>query len=182
MIAKRRVYATLVDHMTPPMIVSDLYGTFSEMESDIHNYFQLSEQSPQRAAELKEKILENAQQNNLVDIEAEDVDISQLYTSLTEMKGSMMTKGVHVIGKPLINDELVDYVLGIVRFDRGETVSLQSSLSAGHGISWDELRENPSRILETGEIAGILCDQINETARNLLEDVLIKKMPVKKGG
>jgi cobaltochelatase CobN len=180
MIAKRRVYATLVDHMTPPMIVSDLYGTFSEMESDIHNYFQLSEQSPQRAAELKEKILENAQQNNLVDIEAEDVDISQLYTSLTEMKGSMMTKGVHVIGKPLINDELVDYVLGIVRFDRGETVSLQSSLSAGHGISWDKLRENPSRILESGEIAGILCDQINETARNLLEDVLIKKMPVKK--
>ncbi|MFC1591309.1 magnesium chelatase subunit H [Thermodesulfobacteriota bacterium] len=180
MIAKRRVYATLVDHMTPPMIVSDLYGTFSEMETDIHNYFHLSDQSPQRAAELKTKILENAQQNNLVDIEAEDVDISQLYTALTEMKGSMMTKGVHVIGKPFLGDELVDYVLGIVRFDRGETVSLQSSLSQGYGISWDELRENPSRVLDGGAVAGILCDRINESARNLLEDVLIKKLAVKK--
>ncbi len=180
MIAKRRVYATMVDHMTPPMIVSDLYGTFAEMESDIHNYFHLSDQSPQRAAELKSKILEDAQQNNLVDIEADDVDISQLYTSLTEMKGSMMTKGVHVIGKPFLGDELVDYVLGIVRFDRGEVVSLQSSMAGVYGNTWDELRENPSRILEGGQIAGVLCDRINNSAREIIEDLLINKIPVKK--
>jgi cobaltochelatase CobN len=180
MIAKRRTYATLVDHMTPPMIVSDLYGAFSEMETDIHNYFHLRDQSPVRARETKEKILENAKQNNLVDIEAEDADISQLYNALSEMKGSMMTKGVHVMGKPLSGDELVDYVLGIVRFDRGEMVSLQGSLAQGYGISWDELRENPSRILDSGEVAGILCERINDQARDLLADLLVKKQTVKK--
>ncbi len=180
MIAKRRTYAALVDYMTPPMIVSDLYGAFSEMETDIHNYYHFKEQSPARAKELKEKLLNDAKENNLLDVEAEDVDVSRLYNTLNEMKGSMMTKGVHVMGRPLAGDELVDYVLGIVRFDRGELLSLHTSLALVHGIDWDEARQNPSKILTTGQITGVLCEQINSQARCLLEDVLVKKQAPKK--
>jgi len=180
MIAKRRSYATLVDYMTPPMIVSDLYGTFAEMETDIHNYFHFKDQSPARARELKEKILNDARENNLVDIEAEDVDINRLYNSLSDMKGSMMTKGVHVLGEPLAGDELVDYILGIVRFDRGELASLHKSISSGYGLDWDDARTNPSKILKTGEVTGVVCEQINAQARALLDETLVKKQPVKK--
>jgi cobaltochelatase CobN len=180
MIAKRRTYAALVDYMTPPMIVSDLYGTFAEMETDIHNYYHFREQSPARAKELKEKILNDAKENNLVDIEAEDVDISGLYNDLSEMKGSMMTKGVHVMGRSLTGDELVDYVLGVVRFDRGELSSVHKSLALGYGLDWDEIRKNPSKIVEGGKVAGVLCDQINQEARDLLAEVLIHKPPIKK--
>ena len=180
MIAKRRSYATLVDYMTPPMIVSDLYGTFAEMETDIHNYFYFKDQSPARARELKEKILNDARENNLVDIEAKDVDINSLYNSLSDMKGSMMTKGVHVLGEPLAGDELVDYILGIVRFDRGELASLHKSIASGYGLDWDDARTNPSKILKTGEVTGVVCEQINAQARALLEETLVKKQPVKK--
>ena len=180
MIAKRRTYAALVDYMTPPMIVSDLYGTFAEMETDIHNYYHFKEQSPVRAKTLKEKILNDAKENNLVDIEAEDVDINMLYNNLSEMKGSMMTKGVHVMGRPLKDDELVDYVLGIVRFDRGEISSVHKSLALSHGLDWDETRKNPSKIVEGGKVAGVICDQINQEARDLLAEILMKKSPIKK--
>lgn len=180
MIAKRRTYAALVDYMTPPMIVSDLYGTFAEMETDIHNYYHFKEQSPVRAKTLKEKILNDAKENNLVDIEAEDVDINTLYNNLSEMKGSMMTKGVHVMGRPLKDDELVDYVLGIVRFDRGEISSVHKSLALSHGLDWDEIRKNPSKIVEGGKVAGVICDQINQEARDLLAEILMKKSPIKK--
>ena len=180
MIAKRRTYAALVDYMTPPMIVSDLYGTFAEMETDIHNYYHFKEQSPVRAKTLKEKILNDAKENNLVDIEAEDVDINTLYNNLSEMKGSMMTKGVHVMGRPLKDDELVDYVLGIVRFDRGEISSVHKSLALSHGLDWDEARKNPSKIMEGGKVSGVICDQINQEARDLLAEILMKKSPIKK--
>ena len=180
MIAKRRTYAALVDYMTPPMIVSDLYGTFAEMETDIHNYYHFKEQSPARAKELKEKILNDAKENNLVDIEAEDVDINKLYNDLSEMKGSMMTKGVHVMGRSLTGDELVDYVLGIVRFDRGELSSVQKSLALGFGLDWDDARQNPSRVIKGGKVTGVICDQINKEARDLLSEILIGKSPVKK--
>ncbi|MBW1838331.1 MAG: magnesium chelatase subunit H [Deltaproteobacteria bacterium] len=180
MIAKRRTYAALVDYMTPPMIVSDLYGTFAEMETDIHNYYNLKEQSPVRAKELKEKILNDAKENNLVDIEAEDVDLNKLYNDLSEMKGSMMTKGVHVMGRALTDDELVDYVLGIVRFDRGEISSVHKSLSLSYGFDWDEIRKNPSKIMKGGKVAGVICDQINQESRDLLSEVLVQKSPIKK--
>jgi len=180
MIAKRRTYAALVDYMTPPMIVSDLYGSFAEMETDIHNYYHFKEQSPARAKELKEKILNDAKENNLVDIEAESVDINKLYSDLSEMKGSMMTKGVHVMGRSLTGDELVDYVLGIVRFDRGEISSVHKSLALGYGLDWDDVRQNPSKVLKDGKIVGVICERINQEARNLLSEILIGKSPVKK--
>ncbi len=180
MLAKRRTYAALVDYMTPPMMVSDLYGTFAEMETDIHNYYHFVKQSPARAKELKEKILNDAKENNLIDIEAEDVDINKLYNDLSEMKGSMMTKGVHVMGKSLAGDELVDYVLGIVRFDRGEISSLHKSLASNHGLDWEDIRKNPSKVVNGRQLAGVVCDQINQEARSLLSEILISKSPVKK--
>jgi len=180
MIAKRRSYAAIVDYMTPPMIVSDLYGTFAEMEAEIHNYYHFREQSPARARELKEKILSDAKANNLVDVEAEDVDISRLYNSLSEMKGSMMSKGVHVMGSPLAGEDLVNYVLGIVRFDRGELTSLNKLLARGYGLDWDDAVKNPSRITEDGKVTGVICDQVNRDAFSLLDEILVKKQSIKK--
>lgn len=180
MIAKRRSYAVLVSYMTPPMIVSDLYGKFAELETDIHNYYYMQEQSPAQATALKQNIIEKAKENNLIDIEAQDLDINSLYTSLNEMKGSMMTKGVHVMGRPLQGEELVDYVLGIVRFDRDEIASLQRSLCSGYGVDWDEARQNPSRVLSNGKLLGLLSDEVNAQARALLLDVLTNKCSIKK--
>jgi cobaltochelatase CobN len=180
MIAKRRSYAVLVSYMTPPMIVSDLYGKFAELETDIHNYYYMQEQSPAQATALTQGILEKAKENNLIDIEAQDLDINSLYTSLNEMKGSMMTKGVHVMGRSLTGDELVDYVLGIVRFDRGDIHSLHRSLCSGYGVDWDEARQNPSRIMKDGKVLGVLCDEINAQARALLCDVVKEKADIKK--
>ena len=180
MIAKRRSYAALVDYMTPPMIVSDLYGNFAQMETDIHSYYQLESQSPVRAKALKEKLLNDAKESNLIDIEAPDLDINKLYNDLSEMKGSMMTKGVHVMGTSLTGDELVDYVLGIVRFDRGELSSLHTSLALGYGLDWEETRKNPSKVLKGGKLAGIICDQVNQEARSLLVEILVNKSPIKK--
>jgi len=179
MIAKRRSYGLLVDHMTPPMIVSDLYGKFSEMETDIHNYYHFKEQSPARAEKLKQKIVEDAKENNLIDIESEDADISSLYNSLNEMKGSLMTKGLHVMGRSLQGDDLVEYVLGIVRFERGELSSLHQCLALGHGLDWDEARKNPSKITKSGKIMGVVCDEINAQARELIETLLVGKSTIK---
>jgi cobaltochelatase CobN len=179
-IAKRRSYATTVDYMIPPMMISDLYGTYAEMEAEINSYYQQKRQSPVRAKAIEEKLLEMAKEANLIDIEAEDLDVNKLYHSLNEMKGSMMTKGVHVLGRPLSGDELTDFIFGIVRFDRGEMVSLHRSLAAAYGIDWDTARQNPSHVGKDGKVMGVVCEEINEKARAILADVLEKGTPLKK--
>jgi len=179
-IAKRRTYATTVDYMTPPMIISDLYGKFAELERDIHNYFQQKSQSHAQAKALKENILEKAKEANMVDIEAQDLDINRLYDSLIEMKGNLMTKGVHVLGDSLKGDELIDYVLGIVRFDRGEMVSLHKMIAAGKGIDWDSARTSPSKITKGGKLTGMVLDEIDKEAKKILSDIVENNVPVKK--
>ncbi|OGL39727.1 MAG: magnesium chelatase subunit H [Candidatus Schekmanbacteria bacterium RIFCSPHIGHO2_02_FULL_38_11] len=179
-IAKRRIYATTVDYMTPPMIISDLYGKYAELEMDIHNFFQQKEQSPAQAKKIKEGILDKAKEANMVDVEAADVDINKLYDSLNEMKGSMMTKGVHVLGDSLNGEELINYVLGVVRFDRGDMVSLHKMIAASRGIDWDEARTTPSKITKGGKLMGAVLDEIDKDARSILSLVIQNNSPVKK--
>jgi len=180
MIAKRRVYATIVNHMTPPMIVSDLYEKYAEIETEIHNYFDFKHMSPARAERMKERILELAKEANLLDVEATDVDVEQLYDQIFEMKGSLMPKGAHVLGRPLEGEDLVDYVMGIVRFDRGEVVSLQRLLAKGFGLDWDEIRKTPSKISSNGRPMGMVIEEINQEARKILATVLLDGEPAKK--
>lgn len=176
-IARRRSRATTVDYMTPPMIVSNLYGRLLELETDIHNYFQQKEQSPAQAKAIKGKILDMAKEENLVDIEADDVDISELYDSLTDMKGTLMTKGVHVLGNSFKDEELVDYVMGIVRFDKGETLSLHRLVSEAEGIDWEDARDKPSKIGPDGRPMGVVLEEIEEKSKKILLDYLKSKSP-----
>ncbi|RMF92873.1 MAG: magnesium chelatase subunit H [Candidatus Schekmanbacteria bacterium] len=176
-IARRRSHATTVDYMTPPMIVSNLYGRLLEIETEIHNYFQQKEQSPAQAKSIKEKILEMAKEENLIDIEAEDVDVSSLYDSLNEMKGTLMTKGVHVLGNSFKGDELIDYVMGIVRFDKGETRSLLRLTAESEGIDWEEARNKPSKIGNDGRPLGVVLEEIEDKGRKILSDYLNSKSP-----
>jgi cobaltochelatase CobN len=180
MIAKRRSYATIVNHMTPPMIISDLYEKYAEIETEIHNYFDFKQTSPDRAKRIKKRILELAQGANLVDVEATEVNPDQLYDQIFEMKGALMPKGAHLLGKALEGEELVDYVLGIVRFDRGEVVSLQRSLAGGHGFDWDEMRKTPSKISKDGRLLGVVVEEVNQQARKALAMALLSGEPVKK--
>jgi cobaltochelatase CobN len=180
MIAKRRVFATIVNHMTPPMIISDLYEKYAEIETEIHNYFEFKHMSPARAKQVKERILELAQEANLVDVDAEDVDADQLYDQIFEMKGALMPKGAHLLGQPLEGDDLVDYVLGIVRFDRGEVLSLQRSLAKGRSLTWDEIRKTPSKIAPDGRPMGVIVEEINQEARKILAQALLNGEPTKK--
>ena len=133
-IARRRSYAATVNHMIPPMMISDLYGIYAEMESELQSYYQQRNQSQARAKSIKEKLLEMAKDANLVDIEVTEIDVNELYHIINEMKDSLMTKGLHVLGRPLQGEELTDFILGIVRFDRGELVSLHRSIAAAHGL------------------------------------------------
>ena len=176
-IARRRSQATTVDYMTPPMIVSDLYGRLAELESEINNYFQQKDQSPAQLGMIKERILNMAKDENLVDIMADDVDVSTLYDSLIEMKGSLMTKGIHVLGNSLKGKELIDYVMGIVRFDKGDVVSLLRIVAAAHGIDWEEARETPSKIHSDGRPLGIILKETEEKGYRILTDYLESSHP-----
>jgi cobaltochelatase CobN len=180
MIARRRTSAALLNHMTPPLVTSRLYERLLELEGEIQNYYPLKESSPGRAEQALGNILAMAKEQNLVELEAETVNVDQLYSDIFDMKGNLLPKGNHILGRCLKDEELEDYIVGILRYDRASINSVPKILGRARGIDWDEGRLNPSTVTRNGVLMGVALEQIEQQARAVIRQSLKTEAPPKK--
>lgn len=180
MIARRRISAALLSHMTPPLVASRLYEKLLELEGEIQNYYPLKDTSPGRAEQVREKILEMAKEENLVGFEAKTVDVDKLYSDILGMKGNLMPQGNHVLGRSLQGEALEEFVAGILRYDRPDITAVPTILARARGINLDEARLHPSTVTPKGELIGVLLDRIEQESRAIISQGLKTKIPVKK--
>ncbi len=90
-IAKRRSYAVIINHASPPVMVSDLHGDFQEIERLIIEYFD-AQQYGREASEIAERILNKASKYGL------GSSVEEVYDRIEEYKRSLIPKGLHVLG------------------------------------------------------------------------------------
>jgi cobaltochelatase CobN len=123
--AKRRGYAVIIDHLTPPVIKPELYGDLAGLNSMIENYrAEVRRGDTSRAAALQEQITQKIRENNIdqdlgLNLNAdgsfaETVDRVQQY--LEELTMELMPYGLHTFGRPpegdlldLMADSVVNY-------------------------------------------------------------------------
>ena len=180
MIARRRTSAALLNHMTPPLVASRLYEKLLELEGEIQNYYPLKDTSPGRAEQVLEKILEMAQEENLVDLEADTVHVDNLYSDIMAMKGTMMPRGNHILGRPLKDEALEEFIAGILRYDRPDITAVPTILARARGIDLDEGRLHPATVMPNGVLTGVALDQIEEEAQAIISHSLKVKTSPKK--
>ena len=94
-LAKRRSNAITVTHLTPPLTTAGLYKGLAELKDSLTRWREMSSDDDQRA-DLEQLIRDQA---NTVDMNARDID--KLWLKLLETEGSLITEGMHVVGKPL---------------------------------------------------------------------------------
>lgn len=107
-IAKRRSYATIVNHLNPPLARSDLYGELASLRTDLTTL--LGATDPARRAELWSRVREQATGLGL----DEDADptaaeagegpprtayLTSLFALLDEVADSLIALGLHVLGQ-----------------------------------------------------------------------------------
>lgn len=174
-IAKRRVYATLIDYNTPPMTMSSAYTHYAELEDFITQYYELLESNPERAVLANEQILAKAKELKMVDEEQEEFSIDQLYSDIIEMKSALIPRGVHVIGKKLKNDDITDYLLATLRFERGDILPVQKILCAARSIDWEVAKKQPSKKDSSGKTYGEILKVLEGDTKALIHGVIIEK-------
>ncbi|MFI3297579.1 MAG: cobaltochelatase subunit CobN, partial [bacterium] len=110
-IAKRRSYATLVDHLTAPFMQGELYGNLQKLESIVHRYEQLEEGEIKQ--EYRKTITELAKAENFCNalgIDStrtfNDSDIEKVHMYLEEIDGAKVTDGLYTLGKKYTTEEL----------------------------------------------------------------------------
>jgi len=128
--AKRRGQAVIVDHLTPPLISSGLYGNLSVLHEKIHEYGQVQDETVKKELrktienlyyELElDKVLGNVSQLN--EIEFEEFLRNKLHEYLHELADTLMPYGLHVLGT-VDNQHIVDFVKSMLGEKFKESVS-----------------------------------------------------------
>ncbi|WP_338102381.1 cobaltochelatase subunit CobN [Methanolapillus millepedarum] len=121
MVAKRRGNAVIVDHMTPPIVYAELYGDYSTLNSKILSYQTLSDGDTKN--ETKRTIIgllnttgfdvrlnvTTTQLNTMNDGDFDKI-LEKTDDILEDLKSSYMPYGLHVLGKPMEGEILLEMV------------------------------------------------------------------------
>ena len=118
MVARDRIAALLLTHMTPAMVSSGLYGNYTILNNYIAYYKdQVKLDVTSNANSYKEKIIKLAPElgfrafNNETETFNKWLDDLHLY--LEDMDNDFITYGLHTLGKILSGEELVEEVVTI---------------------------------------------------------------------
>ncbi len=167
-IAKRRSYAVIVNHASPPFTVSKAYGEFSEIEQLIRQYFDTAQYGEEGAHLMREKIMEKATKYDL------GQTVEEIYDKINEYKRSLMPKGLHVLGSKLPPGEMVDYLTFLARYDRGRIKSLHRIIVEAQGLSHDEILTAPYKSAQSGKSYGEILSESEETVKEIVEQYIFK--------
>ncbi|MGC8979635.1 cobaltochelatase subunit CobN, partial [Caldisericum sp.] len=151
-IAKRRSYAICISHASPPMKTSGLYEKYIILEDLLNQY---EENKDEKTLEV---IKETANELHLPSNHLE------LTKELYKMKKRLIPYGLHIMDRKLTEEEMIGYLLGVLRIDR-EFPSILKLLAKQRGLDWDKIKDLK------------LSDEIECYAKGVIKEIVHGKLP-----
>jgi magnesium chelatase subunit H len=147
-LAKRRIGATLISYLTPPIAQAGLYRGLAELKVSIERWRALEPQAPERAElavllQSQAATLELAPAEPAWQADAER-QVMRLANDMLELEYTLIPHGLHVTGRGASPAERVDMLLAMaeashgLRLERGVVEALvggqgaEAALAAGH--------------------------------------------------
>ncbi|WP_269889774.1 cobaltochelatase subunit CobN [Methanothermobacter thermautotrophicus] len=187
MVAKDRSGALIIDHMTPAMVQSGLYGALIEIHDLIHQYENaLKVGNNQILPALESRIKTEASEMGFNMTGNFTEALERLHLSLHEIESDIIPLGLHSLGRVLEGDELLEEVLTIAssRSDLLENIrkQLYPGLPAYTEMLKDPLRysdeiasvKNLARLWIGSIINGTVPSGINATDLEFINDTIMK--------
>ena len=178
--AKRRSAACLISYLSAPMSTAGMYGELADLEHCLEEYchFKTDVSVQARLSSLQEMIRVKASECNLddevIEAEAEDFDayVNALHVYLSDIKNMQISTGLHILGNPPENEELLEYILALTKYDNGKIPSLLKTLALMHGYEYYVLIEEsgkmlPDRSMSYGMLLDVIREQCSEAVKYL---------------
>ncbi len=126
-IAKRRSYATLIDHMQTVMTESGLYGDLKELEDQIAEYNKTKVSDRARAHALEHIIIDLIRDTNLSEEIKLDVllengvsfekILAKTHEAITKLYNTQIPDGMHIFGENPEGEKKIEFINSILRYD-----------------------------------------------------------------
>lgn len=171
-IAKRRGYATIVDHLIPIMAPSGLYEGLEELGELLAEYNKAKASNAKaRLHALVHLIMEKTKEVNLFkEFEDEAGFIEYLHGQLTLLRETQIRDGLHVLAEAPGGRDLANLLISILRFESGGHPSIRRCILECMGLGYDEIVETPTALnSEFGKTNGELLDESTNMAVKIME-------------
>lgn len=166
-IAKRRSYATLIDHMQTVMTAGGLYDGLEELNRFLGEYEQIKGIDRGRAHALEHLIDKALEETNL----SKEIGLSPdtpfekkakaAHEVLGGIQNSQIPDGMHIFGELPEGEKRVDFINSILKYDAGEEMSLRKGLCKLMGMDIGPLLKDK----------GAVCPYHRKTHGDLLEEI-----------
>ncbi len=173
-IAKRRSYAVIVDHLYPPMGLADVLGDLEKLLNEYAKAKQLGELGRLKA--VYDELVKVARKHN-VPIRGGDPDevVEEIHRYCHMVRGTQINLGLHVFGNPPSNPEaLAEHVATVMAYDTHKYPSIRRVLAKCLGLDYDSLRSAELSVLPdlgmtSAEVLEALHSLAKQVVRKLLE-------------
>lgn len=173
-LAKRRGYATLVDHMIPVMKPSGLYDELAGLEEQLRQYSQAKLLNEKERCEIiLRDIYALARKANLIDENkklSDDSFIEFLHNKLTLLRETQIRDGLHILSQVPKREGIINMLVSILRFE-GSRPSIRRLILEIMGYDYEEVIQFPDRIAN-GKSYGELLEESTQIAKRLLNIAL----------
>ena len=143
-IAKRRSYATLIDHIYPPMAIAEVLDDLDSLLNQYAKAKSLGDEA--RRKKIYEQILEKAEENKIriATPENEEQTIEEIHRYADLMRGSQINLGLHIFGHPPKEPEkLAEYIATAMAYDSYASPSIKRVIAEAVGLDYEKIRKNP---------------------------------------
>ncbi|ABM72168.1 cobalamin biosynthetic protein CobN [Prochlorococcus marinus str. MIT 9515] len=146
--AKRRTHATIIDHLTPPLDRSELYGNLSILEQSLDEYYEAKLLNSKRINIIEKSILEIIKSDfkDIILFE-ESNKIEAIDSYLCELKESQIRTGLHIFGtrQKFLNE--INLILSIARVPTSKRCGLIQYISTNLNLELDPWTNDYQQIL-----------------------------------
>ncbi len=182
-VAKRRSYATLIDHMQTVMTESGLYEELEELERNLSEYNQAKVMNNKaKIHTLQHIIVEDIKKAKLdKEIKLDELNvhndfdeiIERSHNALTRLRNTQIGDGMHIFGEIPAKERRIEFINGIMRYDFGENVSMRRTIFDMMGLDYDAAMEKPAEYVgEFGKTYGELLDDADTYSKQFISEFL----------
>jgi len=168
-IAKRRSYAEIIDHMYPPMAMAE---ALEELELLLNQYAKAKQSGDFTRAEVVYKeLLEKARKNNVpIRGRGPEEVAEEVHRYLDMVRGTQINMGLHVFGSsPTDPSKLANYAVAVMAYDSHNFPSIIRAVAEYVGLDYDEMRANPLGVNELGLTNSEALEALRKVAVRVVE-------------
>ena len=161
--AKRRVHATLIDHLVPPMARAESYGDIARLEQLLDEHAQISVMDPAKLPAIRAQIWTLIQAAKLdhdlgLDDRPHDAEFDDFLLHvdgwLCEIKDAQIRDGLHILGVAPTGEARINLVLAILRARQmwaGQAHALPGLREALGYVERSDVRNNADAVEKTAK-------------------------------